>query len=75
MIREGLLLVAGGFLLGGLGALLLRRSLESQLFGVRATDPLVVGAVTGLLALVALAACALPARRARCIDPISALAE
>jgi len=75
VLREGLLLVVAGFVLGAAGALALRKSLESQLFGVSATDPLVLIAVTGLLAAVAIVACALPARRATRIDPIIALAE
>jgi len=75
VLREGLLLVVGGFLIGGAGAFALRRSLESQLFGVSATDPIVIGAVTGTLAAVALVACAVPARRATRIDPIVALTE
>jgi predicted permease len=75
VIKEGLLLIAGGFLLGALGAFLLRRSLESQLFGIQAGDPRVLGAVTAVLAGVAFAACALPARRAARIDPIVALSE
>jgi predicted permease len=75
VIREGLLLVAGGFVLGAVGAFLLRRSLESQLFGVQSNDPLVLGAVTAALCLVALLACALPARRATRIDPLIALSE
>ena len=75
VLREGLLLVGGGFLIGAAGALALRKSLESQLFGVSATDPIVIGAVTATLAAVALVACALPARRATRIDPIVALTE
>jgi len=75
VLREGLLLIIGGFVIGAVGALALRKSLESQLFGVSATDPLVLVAVTGLLAAVAVVACALPARRATRIDPIVALAE
>jgi putative ABC transport system permease protein len=75
VLREGLLLIIGGFVIGAAGALALRKSLESQLFGVSATDPLVLAAVTGLLAAVAVVACALPARRATRIDPIVALAE
>jgi ABC-type antimicrobial peptide transport system permease subunit len=75
ILREGLLLIGAGFLLGAVGAFGLRKSLESQLFGVSATDPLVIAAVTALLALVAVAACALPARRATRIDPMVALAE
>src|SRR4029077_4588819 len=75
VLREGLLLIIGGFVLGAAGALALRKSLESQLFGVSATDPRVLGAVAAILALVAVAACLLPARRATRIDPIVALAE
>jgi predicted permease len=75
VLREGLLLIGVGFVLGAAGALALRRSLESQLFGVTATDPRVVLAATATLALVAVLACALPARRAARIDPVVALAE
>jgi predicted permease len=75
VLREGLLLIGGGLALGAIGAVALRRSLESQLFGVSAFDPTVLAAVTALLAVVAVVACALPARRATRIDPIVALAE
>jgi predicted permease len=75
VIREGLVLLAAGFVLGALGAFALQNSLESQLFGIRAADPLVLSGVTLLLALVAVLACALPARRAARIDPKVALAE
>jgi predicted permease len=75
VLREGLLLIAGGFVLGAIGAIVLRRSLESQLFGVSAADPIVLAAVTAILATVAVVACALPARRATQIDPIVALSE
>jgi predicted permease len=75
VLREGLVLIVSGFVLGAAGAIALRKSLETQLFGVSATDPLVLGAVTALLAAVAIVACALPARRATRIDPIIALSE
>lgn len=75
VLREGLLLVGAGFLLGAAFVLALRRSLESQLFGVQATDPLVVGGVATLLGAVALLACSLPARRATRIDPMVVLAQ
>jgi putative ABC transport system permease protein len=75
VLREGLLLVGAGFALGAAGALALRRSLENQLFGIHATDPTVLATVTVMLALVAIAACALPARRATRIDPMVALSE
>ena len=75
VLREGLLLIFVGFLLGAAGAFALRKSLESQLFGVSATDPTVLAMVTTVLALVAVLACAFPARRATLIDPIVALTE
>ena len=75
VIREGVLLLGAGFLLGGAGAFVLRGSLESQLFGIRAADPVIVSGVTLLLAVVALVACAVPALRATRIDPRIALGE
>jgi ABC-type lipoprotein release transport system permease subunit len=47
--------------------------LSSSLFGVSATDPLTFAGVIILLALVALAACYIPARQAVRVDPIVAL--
>lgn len=75
VLREGLLLIGGGLVLGSAGALMLRKSFESQLFGVAPTDPAVLALVTGLLALVAAFACVVPASRATRIDPIIALTE
>lgn len=51
------------------------RVIASQLYGIKGYDPLVVGAVIGILALAALVAALLPARRASSIDPIRALRE
>jgi predicted permease len=75
VLREGLLLIAAGFVVGAAGTLALRRTLESQLFGISATDPIVIALVVAVLALVAFVACAVPARRATRIDPIVALTE
>jgi predicted permease len=75
VLREGVWLSAAGFVVGIAGAAVLRRALESQLFGVTATNPTVLAIVTAGLGLVAMAACALPARRATRIDPILALSE
>jgi len=75
VLREGLLLLGAGLVVGAAGAFALRRSLESQLFGIGSGDPRVLGAVTLLLAVVAFGACALPARRATRIDPRTALTE
>ena len=51
------------------------RALQSQLFGIAVTDPIVLVVVTGLLASVAAAACAVPAWRASRIDPRVAMYE
>ncbi len=75
VLREGLLLIGLGFAAGAAGAVALRRTLQSQLFGVSATDPAVIAGVTAVLAAVAVVACVLPARRATRIDPIVALTE
>jgi len=75
VLREGLVLVAIGLLVGGVGSAFLRSTLESQLFGIRASDPLVLLLVSALLLIIALVACAVPARRATKIDPLLALAE
>jgi putative ABC transport system permease protein len=66
-------LAAFGIVLGLVGALILNRFLRSQLYGVRAHDPLTYAAVALLLGMVGLAACYLPARRATRVDPLVAL--
>jgi len=73
ILNEGLAILAVGFVLGLAGALALQRFIESQLFGISATHPLVLAAVVLVLASVALIACAIPARRATRIDPVVAL--
>ena len=75
ILREGLTLVGIGFVLGAVGAIALRRALQSQLFEISATDPAALTGAAVVLALVAAAACALPARRATRIDPLVALTE
>jgi putative ABC transport system permease protein len=52
---------------------LLGRLMQTLLFGVSATDPLIFAGVAMLLALVALLACLIPARRAARTDPMIAL--
>ena len=75
VIREGALLVGGGFVLGLAGAFALRTSIASQLYEVRPLDPAVLAMVAAVLGAVGLIACAVPARRAATIDPLIALAE
>jgi predicted permease len=69
---QGLLIVAIGLVLG-LAAALAVSSAMSKFFIVSATDPATYIAVTALLALVALLACYIPARRAMRVDPMVAL--
>jgi len=73
VLGQGLLLAALGIALGVGGALALTRLLAAFLFGVTPTDRLTFIAVGALLALVALAACYIPARRAARVDPMVAL--
>jgi putative ABC transport system permease protein len=73
VLREGVLLVGAGLVAGGVGSFMLRRTLESQLFGVTASNPVVLFLVTAMLTVVAFSACAVPARRATKIDPLVAL--
>jgi predicted permease len=73
VLRQGLVLVALGLAAGFAGAAGLQKAIAHQIYGVRPLDPLVIGGVTVLLGAIALAACALPARRATRIDPIEVL--
>jgi len=73
VVRQGFGLAAVGLAVGVAGALALTRVLRSLLFSVSATDPAVFASIVGLLALVALVACYLPARRAAHVDPMVAL--
>jgi len=47
----------------------------NQIYGVRPLDPLVIGGVTVLLAIIGLAACVVPARGAVRVDPVAVLTE
>jgi putative ABC transport system permease protein len=71
--RRGMALTGVGIVLGTAGALALSRLISGMLYGVSSNDPLVYGGASLIFALVALAACLIPARRAARIDPISAL--
>ena len=73
VVREGMVLVAVGVVLGVGLALLVTRALQGFLYGITASDPLTYVAVSLFLLAVAWLANFLPARRATGIDPILAL--
>jgi predicted permease len=73
IVSEGLWLLGLGVGVGLAGAFAIRTAMATQLFGVQPMDPLVLAAVAAVLGLVALLACAVPARRAAQIDPLIAL--
>jgi predicted permease len=73
VLRRAAVLAAIGLAVGLVGAFLARRVLETQLYQVSPTDVTTLAGAVGLLALVALAASAIPARRAVSVDPVEAL--
>ena len=87
VVWQGMRLVLLGLIVGGLAVYAMKRVLASQyfgadawqrqmaalLYGVTGTDPLVFTLIVGLLTIVALAACWLPARKAARVDPLVAL--
>lgn len=73
IIKQGMGLVLLGTVIGIGASLAFTRLLTNLLFNVNATDPLTFTSVTVLLAVIALLACWLPARRATKVDPMIAL--
>jgi len=73
VLKQGLLLTVCGVALGLVAAYVLSRLMASLLFGVSPTDPLTFALVALALAVVTLAACLIPARRAMKVDPMIAL--
>ena len=75
VLREGAVMVGLGAALGLLGAFMLRQTLQSQLYGITATDPAVLAAVSAVLMFIAVVACLVPARKAARTDPVIALTD
>jgi putative ABC transport system permease protein len=73
ILKQGLILTLGGLVAGLAGAFALTRFLTGLLFEVKPTDPLTYVVVAGVLAIVAIVACLIPARRATKVDPLVAL--
>jgi len=73
ILKQGLTLTLIGVAAGVLGAIAAARVMSGLLYGVTATDPATFAAISLLLAMVALLACYLPARRAARVEPVAAL--
>jgi ABC-type antimicrobial peptide transport system permease subunit len=73
VLGEGMFVILVCLGIGFADSLASTRFLSSLLFGVTATDPLTFAGVIIMLALVALGACYIPARRAVRVDPMIAL--
>jgi len=73
VVRQGIWLAVAGSAAGLTGSLLLSRLMGGLLYGVKPTDPVTFAAVAFGLAVVAMLACYIPARRAMRIDPMAAL--
>jgi len=73
VLGDGVKMSLVGVAIGLVAAFGLTRLMANMLFGVSTHDPLSFAAVAGLLVLVALAACSIPARRATKTDPLVAL--
>jgi putative ABC transport system permease protein len=73
ILSRGVILTVAGLLIGVAGSLALTRLMASLLYGIGARDPATMVFVGAVLALVAVTACYVPARRATKIDPLVAL--
>jgi ABC-type antimicrobial peptide transport system permease subunit len=73
VMSRGLVLTAGGIVLGAVAALTLTRLMGNLLYKVSPRDPLAFGSAFVVMTAIALVACFLPAWRATRIDPVRAL--
>jgi len=73
VVGHGMRLAAIGLLVGSVAAFFAARAMAALLFGIRPSDPLTYIGIAVILALAALAASYIPARRATAVDPMVAL--
>lgn len=69
VLRDGLFLAGAGIVIGVLAAVAAGRGMRGVAVGVSAFDPLTVVVSCGVLVVVTIAACLVPARRAAAVDP------
>jgi ABC-type antimicrobial peptide transport system permease subunit len=73
VMRQGMKLALIGIVTGLLTVLATSRVLESLVFEIETTDPLTLAGIAAVVAIAALAACYIPARKATRVDPMIAL--
>ena len=73
IMRQAVVVVAAGLVIGIIGSLILTRLISNTLFGIEATDPLTFAAVSLLLLAAALVACIVPTWRALKVQPSEVL--
>ena len=75
IVKEGMVVAFAGIGAGLVAAIVLGRAVGSLVYGIAPRDPLTFAGVAAALALVAFAACSVPAKRASRVDPMVALRE
>jgi putative ABC transport system permease protein len=73
VLKQGMKLALLGIVVGVAASLAFMKVMKSMLFGLSASDPLTYALVVSLMAMVALLACYIPARRATRVNPMVAL--
>jgi predicted permease len=73
ILRETLVMLAAGAVIGAGAAVALSKLIESQMFGVKGSDPVTIAAAVAILAAIAAFASLFPAMRAARVDPMIAL--
>jgi ABC-type antimicrobial peptide transport system permease subunit len=73
VLREGIVVLTTGLLLGAAGAFAATRLIAKKLFDIKPMDPATIAAVGIVLTVTALLACYIPAKRATKLDPLSVL--
>jgi putative ABC transport system permease protein len=73
VLREGIVLIFSGLIIGLAGASALRQFLQGQVYGLAVMNPVVICAAAVTLSIIAIAASSIPARRATRVDPVTVL--